>query len=71
MVPTAKVSPGLWVEVNVSTLQLSAAVGAVQVTAVEQSPASAVWEMSAGVPEMVGFSLSVTVTLKLTVVTLL
>ena len=67
MVPTAKVSPGLWVDVNVSTLQLSAAVGAVQVTAAEQLPVSLDCEMSAGVPEMVGFSLSVTVTLKLDV----
>ena len=64
MVPTAKVSPLLWVEVNVDTAQLSDAVGSVQLTAAEQLPASLVCVMSAGMPLMVGSSSSVTVTLK-------
>jgi len=68
--PTAKVSPGLWLDVNVSTAQLSDAVGSVQLTTAEQSPASAVWVMSAGVPLMVGSSSSVTVTVKELVVVL-
>ena len=62
--PTAKVSPLLWVEVKVETAQLSAAVGSVQLTAAEQLPASLVCVMSAGMPLMVGSSSSVTVTLK-------
>ena len=62
--PTAKVSPLLWVEVNVDTAQLSDAVGSVQLTAAEQLPASLVCVMSAGMPLMVGSSSSVTVTLK-------
>ena len=65
MEPTAKESPLLWVDVKVETAQLSPAVGAVQLTAAEQTPASAVWVMSAGVPVMAGFSSSVTVTVKL------
>ena len=44
--------------------QLSDAVGAVQVTAVVQAPLSAACVMFAGIPLMVGTSLSVTVTLK-------
>ena len=67
MVPTAKESPLLWVDVKVDTEQLSADVGGVQLTAAEQTPASAVWVMSAGVPLMEGFSSSVTVTVKLEV----
>ena len=49
VVPTSKKSPELWVEVKVSRVQLSVAVGAVQVTSAPQSPASAVWLMSDGV----------------------
>jgi len=69
-VPTANVSPGLCVEVNVATAQLSDVVGSVQLTAALQSPASLVCVMSAGVPAIAGSSSSVTVTLKLDVLTL-
>ena len=44
-----------------SKVQLSVAVGAVQVTMAPQSPASAVWLISAGVPVITGLSVSVTV----------
>ena len=67
MVPTAKASPLLWLEVNVATAQLSAAEGSAQVMTAEQSPASAVWVMSAGMPLMDGSSSSVTVMSKLAV----
>ena len=50
-------------EVSVAP-QLSEVVGAVQLTAAAQIPASAVCVMSAGVPAMVGFSVSFTVTVK-------
>ena len=66
VLPTLKLSPGLWVEVRV-VLQLSALVGGVQVTNAAQSPLSAVWVMFAGVPAIVGSSLSVTVMSKLAV----
>ena len=68
VVPTGKVSPGAASEVNVFTAQLSAAVGAVQVTAAEQLPASLVWVMLAGIPLMDGASSSVTVMLNAAVV---
>ena len=68
--PTANVSPGLWVDVNVAMAQLSAAVGSVQVTAALQLPRSLACVMSAGVPEMAGFSSSVTVMSKDAVLTL-
>ena len=54
----------MWEEVRVLPGQLSVDVGAVHVTAALQLPASLVWEMSAGVPEMVGFWSSTTITLK-------
>ena len=57
-------------DVNVVTAQLSAASGATQVTTALQLPASAVWVMSAGVPEMVGASSSVMVTVKLSLTVL-
>jgi len=69
-VPTANVSPGLWLEVRLATAQLSEAVGSTQVTDALQLPASLVWVMLAGVPEMTGSSSSVTVMLKLAVVVL-
>ena len=62
-------SPLLCVEVRVA-VQLSEAVGAVQLTAAEQLPASAVCVMSAGTPLMTGVSLSWTVTVKVAVVVL-
>ena len=68
--PTANVAPGLWVDVKLVTAQLSEAVGAVQVTAALQSPASLVCVMSSGVLAMAGASLSVTVMVKLAVVVL-
>ena len=68
--PTAKVSPLLWVEVRVDTAQLSEAVGSVQLTAAEQLPASLLCVISAGMPLMLGASSSVTVTLKLDVLLL-
>ena len=64
MVPTGKVSPLLWSEVNVSTEQLSAAVGAGQVTTALQLPASLSCVMAPGVPVITGLSLSFTVTVK-------
>ena len=68
--PTAKASPLSWVEVKLATLQLSLAVGAVQVTTALHSPASAVWVMSAGMPEICGASTSLMVTVKLDVLML-
>ena len=67
MVPTGKASPLLWSEVNVSMEQLSAAVGAVQVTTALQLPASLEAVRSPGLPLMTGASLSVTVMVKLAV----
>ena len=64
MVPRKKVVPDAISEDRLTPGQLSAAVGSVQVTAVVQSPASAVTVMSAGVTDMVGSSLSTTITLK-------
>ena len=54
VVPRKKVVPGAISEDRLTPGQLSAAVGSVQLTAVVQSPASALTVMSAGVPEMVG-----------------
>ena len=68
--PTEKVSPLLWVEVTVGVPQLSADVGSIQVTTAPQLPASLLTEMSAGVPLIVGASSSVTVTVKVAVVSL-
>ena len=68
VVPTAKASPIWWVDVKLSTPQLSLAVGAVQLTTALHAPASAVWVMLAGIPEMTGTSTSFTVTVKLPVV---
>ena len=64
MVPGAKVSPGLWLDVIVEP-QLSESVGSVQVTVATQASASVSWVMFAGVPEMAGASSSVTVIVKL------
>ena len=69
MVPTSKESPGLCVDVMTAE-QLSAVVGAAQVTAVSHSPVSAVCVMLAGIPEMVGASSSVMVMSKDVVVLL-
>ena len=61
----------MWDEVNEAIPQLSESVGAVQVTTALHRPASAFWVMSEGIPAMAGSSSSVTVTVKLAVVTLL
>ena len=71
MVPKAKVSPESWVEVKLVTLQLSSAVGADQVTSALHKPASLDTVMLAGVPEIAGACVSLTVMVKLDVVTLL
>ena len=68
MVPRKKVVPGAISEDRLTPGQLSAAVGSVQLTAVVQSPASALTVMLAGVPEMVGSWSSTTITLKVAVV---
>ena len=68
MVPTPKVAPLVCVEVKLATPQLSADVGAVQEAAAPQTPMSFDRLMSAGMPAMVGFSPSVTVTVKEAVV---
>ena len=70
VVPRKKVVPDAMSELSETPGQLSAAVGSVQVTAVVQRPASVFWVMSAGVPLIVGFSLSVTMTLKVAVAVL-
>ena len=67
VVPTGKVEPGAWEEVWLTPGQLSAAVGAVQVAAALQLPASALTVMSAGTPVKVGFWSSTTITLKVPV----
>ena len=53
-----KVLPGLCVDVNVTTPELSAAVGSVQLTVARFEPASVLALISAGVPLIVGSSLS-------------
>ena len=64
VVPRKKVVSEAMSELSETPGQLSAAVGSVQVTAAEQLPASFVRVMSAGMPLIVGFSLSSTVTVK-------
>ena len=51
----------------VATAQASVAVGSIQLTTAEQSPASFATVMSAGTPEITGASPSITVTVKLAV----
>ena len=51
--------------VKLVTAQLSSEVGAVQVTSAEQGPKSLFWVMSEGIPDMVGSSVSFTITAKL------
>ena len=62
VVPTRKVSPGKCEEDDSRISQLSCGTGAGQITTEEHCPASAVIEISSGIPAMVGSSLSVTVT---------
>ena len=61
VVPVMNSSPGLWVETNEATLQLSDGVGAVHVTATEHAPSLSVMVILAGQPEMLGFSVSLRV----------
>ena len=70
VVPTGKKSPMEWEDVKSNTPQLSSVVGAVQLTLAPHCPASAVCVMSDGVPLMLGFSLSVTMMVKLAEVVL-
>ena len=58
MAPIVKVSPGLWLDVIVTTPELSLAVGGVHVTTAVDKPSSVVWVTSAGVPIITGSSLS-------------
>ena len=64
MLPTLNVSPEDASPEKEATEQLSAAVGAVQVTTALHWPASLDTVISVGVPEIAGSSLSVTVTVK-------
>ena len=60
VVPIAKASPGLWLDVSVTSPELSSAVGSVHVTTAFDEPLSVFCVTSAGMPEMVGSSESVT-----------
>ncbi len=71
VVPTGKRSPGLCERTNVGVLQLSVAVGSVQVTAASQvvAPTAVVPVIvPVGQPEMTGASVSITVTVCVAVV---
>ena len=69
VVPPVKVAPGLWLLVSV-VLQLSVAVGSVQLKVALQLSASMERVVSLGIPLMVGGTVSITVTLKVAVVVL-
>ena len=56
--PREKVSPGLWLDVRVTTPELSLAVGNVHVTTAVTTPPSVDWIISAGIPRMTGSSSS-------------
>lgn len=60
--PTGKVDPLVLVDVNEDKVQLSLAVGAVQVTTLPQVPAVTLVVILLGIPEMVGTIPSVMVT---------
>ena len=64
VVPVMNSSPGLWVETNEATLQLSDGVGAVHVTDTEHEPALSVMVILSGHPSMTGSSSSETTTSK-------
>jgi hypothetical protein len=68
--PTAKKLPEATFGVNEVNEQLSAAVGAVQVTTLPQALTSLVTVMYAGTPVITGFWLSATVTVNVEVATL-
>lgn len=67
--PTGKVDPLVPEAVKEESVQLSLAVGAVQVTTLPQVPAETVVTILLGIPEMVGRIPSVMVTVKEAVVT--
>ena len=56
--PRRNVSPGLWLDVIVTIPELSLTVGGFHVTAVVVTPLSVGCVISAGVPEMSGYSSS-------------
>ena len=56
--PRGKLSPGLWLDVNVTKPELSLAVGGDHVTTAVATPPSVGWVLSTGVPEITGSSLS-------------
>ena len=59
--PIENGSPELWLDVTVTTPELSLAVGDVQVTTAVAEPLSVSWVTSTGVLDIDGFSLSVQV----------
>ena len=59
VVPSSKVSPGLWLDVNVTVPELSLAVGSVHVTIAFDKPPSVFWVISDGIPAIVGSSGSI------------
>lgn len=69
VVPTGKKLPGALVVVKVN-VQLSLAVGAVQVTFAPHEPAVTFWVILEGTPDKVGLMLSTIVTVKELVVIL-
>ena len=64
VVPTGNWDPEEWLGINDAMLQLSSAIGSLQVTVALQSPASATVVMLAGTPDRVGGWISFTVTRK-------
>ena len=60
-IPIVKASPELWLDVRVTTPELSLAVGDVQVTTAVEEPLSVSWVTSMGILDIDGFSLSVQV----------
>lgn len=69
MVPTGNDDPDALEGVKLAIAQLSEAVGAVQLTAAAQKPASLLVVMFDGMPEITGNSVSLTVMVKFDVVT--
>lgn len=69
MVPAGKLDPLVCVEVNEETVQLSLAVGAVQVATLLQVPGAMFMVISEGMPEITGAILSLTVMVKEAVLT--
>ena len=57
--PMGKESPGLWLEDSVTKSELSLAVGASQDTMAVSEPGSVDCSIFGGVPDMIGFSVSI------------